>query len=47
MATLSLSLRTPHPSTKSISKRLIDIIGSLVGLLILALIFFFFFYRSP
>lgn len=40
MPTLSLSLSNPHPSTKSISKRLIDIIGSLVGLLILALIFF-------
>ncbi|XWK89694.1 MAG: sugar transferase [Phormidium sp.] len=40
MSTLSLSLRTSHPSTSSLSKRLIDIIGSLIGLLILALIFF-------
>lgn len=29
----------PHPSTFSIAKRLIDIVGSLVGLLFLALIF--------
>ncbi len=41
MNTLSFSvkLKTPHPSTQSISKRLIDIIGSLVGLLILAVVF--------
>lgn len=39
MTALSLSLKNPHPSIKSISKRLIDIIGSLIGLLILALIF--------
>lgn len=34
-----LKLKTPHPSTQSIYKRLIDIVGSLVGLLILALLF--------
>lgn len=41
MNTLSfpLKLKTIHPSTQSISKRLIDIVGSLVGLLILALLF--------
>lgn len=41
MNTLSfaLNLKTPHPSTQSIYKRLIDIVGSLVGLLILAVLF--------
>lgn len=31
--------QAPHPSAYSISKRLLDIVGSLVGLLILALVF--------
>ncbi|MCL1466188.1 sugar transferase [Argonema galeatum] len=39
MTTLSLPYQTPHRSIDSISKRLLDIVGSLVGLLILALIF--------
>ena len=41
MNTLSfpLKLKTPHPSTRSLSKRLMDIVGSLVGLLILAVLF--------
>lgn len=41
MSTLSfpLQLKTPHPSTQSIYKRLMDIVGSLVGLLILVLLF--------
>lgn len=30
---------TPHPSSRSIFKRFLDIVGSLVGLLILALVF--------
>jgi lipopolysaccharide/colanic/teichoic acid biosynthesis glycosyltransferase len=30
----------PHPSTKSMIKRLIDIIGSVVGLLVLTIVFF-------
>ena len=40
MNTLSfpLKLKTPHPSTRSLSKRLMDIVGSLVGLLILAVL---------
>ncbi len=39
MNTLPLINQTPHPSTYSIRKRLIDILGSCVGLLIVALIF--------
>ncbi len=35
---LSLTLQTPHPSTQSFYKRLMDIVGSLIGLLILALL---------
>ena len=35
----SLDLQLPHPSTYSILKRLLDIVGSLVGLLFLALVF--------
>lgn len=37
--TLSLKSQATHPSTYSTFKRLIDIVGSLVGLLILALVF--------
>ena len=33
------TLRVPHRSANSIFKRLLDIVGSLVGLLILALLF--------
>ncbi|HAX80055.1 MAG TPA: sugar transferase [Cyanobacteria bacterium UBA11372] len=41
MNTLSfpVKFKTPHPSTRSLSKRLMDIVGSLVGLLILAVLF--------
>jgi lipopolysaccharide/colanic/teichoic acid biosynthesis glycosyltransferase len=39
MTTFSAIDRIPHPSTHSISKRLMDIAGSLVGLVILAVIF--------
>lgn len=35
----SLEPQAPHPSAYSVSKRVLDIIGSLVGLLILALVF--------
>ena len=35
----SLHLQLPHPSTYSILKRLLDIVGSSVGLLFLALVF--------
>ena len=35
----TLKYESPHPATHSIIKRLLDIVGSLVGLLILALIF--------
>ncbi len=35
----SLEPQSPHPSTYSVFKRLLDIVGSLVGLLILALVF--------
>lgn len=37
-ATVSLELHPPHPSTYSSTKRLLDIVGSLVGLMILAVI---------
>ncbi|MFB2917409.1 MULTISPECIES: sugar transferase [Aerosakkonema] len=37
--TVSLGLPTLHPSTRSIFKRLLDIVGSLVGLAILAILF--------
>jgi lipopolysaccharide/colanic/teichoic acid biosynthesis glycosyltransferase len=33
------ALQVPHRSVKSISKRLLDVVGSLVGLLILAILF--------
>lgn len=39
MNTLSLLYRAAHPSTSSAFKRLLDVAGSLVGLLILALVF--------
>lgn len=40
MTTLSLKFRsTPHPSVNSISKRLLDIVGSFIGLIILAIVF--------
>lgn len=39
MNLFSLKVNSPHPSTDSPVKRLIDIVGSIVGLLILALIF--------
>lgn len=35
----SLKQQTPHPSTRSIFKRCLDIVGSLVGLTILAIVF--------
>lgn len=35
----SLEPQAPHPSAYSVSKRVLDIIGSLVGLLILAIVF--------
>lgn len=35
----SLEPQAPHPSTYSVFKRVLDIVGSLVGLLILALVF--------
>ena len=36
---LSFNLSENHPSTNSVFKRLLDIIGSIIGLLILALVF--------
>ena len=36
---LSLNYQSPHPATYSLLKRLIDIVGSLVGLLALAILF--------
>lgn len=39
LSSLSFQHQTPHPSTDSTVKRLIDILGSLMGLLILALVF--------
>lgn len=39
MNALSLNVQNRHPSTYSIFKRLIDIVGSIVGLLILAIVF--------
>lgn len=39
VSVLPARFQTPHPSTYSVSKRLLDILGSLVGLFILALIF--------
>lgn len=39
MTTSTLNLKTGHPSVYSVSKRWLDIIGSLVGLLILAVLF--------
>lgn len=39
VSVLPARFQAPHPSTYSISKRLLDIVGSLVGLFILALIF--------
>ncbi len=39
MITSTINSYSPHPSTYSMAKRLLDIIGSLIGLLILAIIF--------
>jgi len=39
MNALSFNVQNRHPSTCSIFKRLIDIVGSIVGLLILAIVF--------
>jgi exopolysaccharide biosynthesis polyprenyl glycosylphosphotransferase len=39
VSVLPARFQAPHPSTYSVSKRLLDIVGSLVGLFILALIF--------
>lgn len=39
MATLPVEFRNSHPSVYSISKRLIDIVGSLIGLTILIIVF--------
>jgi lipopolysaccharide/colanic/teichoic acid biosynthesis glycosyltransferase len=39
MISLTLKLQTPHPSVRSRLKRLLDLIGSLVGLSILAVVF--------
>lgn len=39
MASAPLSIHIPHPSASSVFKRLLDIVGGLVGLLILAILF--------
>jgi lipopolysaccharide/colanic/teichoic acid biosynthesis glycosyltransferase len=39
MTTLSVKFNAPHRSTYSVSKRFIDIVGSLIGLVIFAIVF--------